>query len=439
MLHVMIRKRRVAYATAGLAAAAVLGAYGNAHAQTAPACSSFNGGSVVYFDGSTAVQPALQALSQTFAGLTPPIGIVYQSVGSCQGNIDLLTPSPQKGAAVYLDPTSGKAVACTLTDPINGQLPDIAVSDVFPATCIANIAGVPPIPASGYKEFLGPIQVMTFVTRKESLQSSISADAAYTVFGFSGQSPYQVMPWTDPTQMWVRKSTSGVINMISTAIGLAPTKWVGGDTGTNAAQHVTSGGVLAGVQNSQNADASIGILAADLADSYRNPAAPDGGTPPPAIKILAYKHKGQSCGWLPDSDSTHFDKINVRQGRYAIWGPLHFIVPVDGTGTPTNSKVATLLKYFAAVGPNPDATLTAADKKLMIDAEANAFTIPWCAMQVQRTADSQLPTPFQPTEPCGCYYESKKASIVSTCKVCTVDTDCSGSTPKCRYGFCEAK
>jgi ABC-type phosphate transport system substrate-binding protein len=441
----MRKKREVKLAGAGLAAAAVFGASTVAQAQTtctAPLCSSYNGGNVVYFDGSTAVQPVLQTLAKNFAAATPAIniGIVYQSVGSCQGNIDLLTPVLQKQSPVYLDPVSGKATACCLADPVNGQAPDIAVSDVFPAICTATNNA--PAVGTGFKEFVGPIQVMTMVTRKESKENSISADAAYTIFGFAG-SQYQVMPWIDPTMMFIRKPTSGTINMIGTAINLPAAKWLAGYMGLATQQQSGSGALLAALQNASNADASIGILAADLADQYRNPAAlADGGAPPPAIKILAYKHTGQSCGYYPDSDAAHFDKINVRQGRYAIWGPVHMITAVDATTkVPKNANVNTILQYFASVGPSPDATLTTAQKQAMIDAEAKAYTVPWCAMQVQRATEIGLPTSFQPAEPCGCYYESQKGAPSAGCTACTPANEatvCTGSTPKCRYGFCEA-
>jgi hypothetical protein len=186
-------------------------------------------------------------------------------------------------------------------------------------------------------------------------------------------------------------------------------------------------------------NASIGIVAADFADANRNPAAPPGGTAPPGIKILAYKHTGQTCGYLPDSDATHYDKINVRQGRYAIWGQVHIVTAVDTTGTATNGMVNTILQYFASVGRTPDQTLTTTQKQNMIDAEADAFTVPWCAMQVERTSEIGAPVPFAPTEPCGCYYEAHKASPVTACTMCADDTACSAPTPKCRYGFCEAR
>jgi ABC-type phosphate transport system substrate-binding protein len=438
MLLVINKNVRFAYAAAGLLGAAVLGTSPVARAQDAgpPLCSSYNTGNVVYFTGSTAVQPVLQSLAKSFAAAQVNIGIAYvQGIGSCVGLSDMLSLNKEKAGPVYIKP-DGTTTPCGLTDTVAGQTIDVAVSDVFPATCTAT-NNTPPV-GSGFKEFLGPIQVMTMVTRKESTESSISADAAYTVFGFGGQT-YPVAPWTDSTQMYIRGSGSGTINMIGTAIGLAATKWLVG-TQYDAQRKGGSGAVLSALQTSSTANASIGILAADFADRFRNPAAPsDGGAAPPAIKILAYKHTGQSCGYLPDSDSTHFDKINVRQGRYAIWGPVHLVAAVDGTGTPTNPNVATIIQYLSSVGRTPDQTLTAAQKQSMIDAQADAFTIPWCAMQVERSGEISTPTAFAPTEPCGCYYESHKTSIVSTCTACTDNTGCSGTTPVCRYGYCEAR
>ena len=214
---------------------------------------------------------------------------------------------------------------------------------------------------------------------------------------------YKVSPWADPSQMFIRGTDSGTINMIGVAIGLPPAKWLVGMQ-YDGQRKSSSGAVLSALQTASGVNASIGILAADFADQARMPPAPtEGGAPPPAaIKILAYKHTGQSCGYLPDSDATHYDKINVRQGRYAIWGPVHFVTPVNASGTPVNQNVKTILDYFASVGPNPDQTLTVGQKQAMIDAEAGAFTIPWCAMQVQRSDEVATPTPFQPPEPCGC-------------------------------------
>ena len=48
------------------------------------------------------------------------------------------------------------------------------------------------------------------------------------------------------------------------------------------------------------------------------------------MKQLAYQHYGQHCGYKPDVSG--FDKRNTREGRYAIWGPLHLLSQVDSSG-----------------------------------------------------------------------------------------------------------
>jgi hypothetical protein len=425
-----------------LTAGVVVGSATNALAQaTVPTCASLvpAGSTAVNLAGSTAVQPVLQTLAKTFASANPPVNIsmLYYSLGSCAGLADLLGSQAVMTNGNYIGP-DGHLTSCSPPMTVGASV-DLAVADVFASTCLST-GQITAAPGTGFKDFLGPIQVMTMVTRKESSQVSISADAAYTIFGFAGQT-YKVMPWVDPTQMFIRSPSSGTINMIGTAIGLPAPKWLVG-TMYDAQREKNSGAVLAALQSATMVDPTIGIVAADFADQFRNPAAPpDGGTAPPGIKVLAYKHTGQSCGYLPDSDATHFDKINVRQGRYAIWGPVHMTAPVDGQGNATNASVATILQYFSSVGPSPDATLTTTQKQAMIDAEADAFTVPWCAMQVQRDGEITPPKSFAPKEPCGCYYEKHKGSPVTTsCMACpNGDGDCSGATPKCRYGFCEAR
>jgi hypothetical protein len=414
-----------AYAVAGLLAGSVLATSAPASAQVN--CSDVNGVGTthaVYFAGSTAIQPVLQTMAMKFASLSPPISIIYQGQGvsSCKGLTDITTSMAETATPVWLQPGM-PAVTCSI--PTSGVQIDVGVSDVYPATC-GNVTVT-----AAQKEFLGPIQVMTMVVPKMSSESSISADAAYTVFGFGGQN-YPVAPWSDPTAMFIRKPSSGTINMIGTAIGLPAAKWLADPMYMN--QHLAgSKDVLAALTNAaaMKPNAAIGILAADYADAHRD-----------VLKILAYQHTGQACGYLPDSDAEHFDKINVRQGRYAIWGPVHLVVKVDadaGTGAPLNPDVATVISYFT--GATLDGTpLSTPDLQAVIDAEAAAYTIPSCAMQVGRIDEVGAEASYQPDVPCGCYYESKKQSTVSSyCKSCNMDTDCSGSYPKCRYGFCEAK
>ena len=71
------------------------------------------------------------------------------------------------------------------------------------------------------------------------------------------------------------------------------------------------------------------------------------------VKILAYQHFKQDCAWLPDSSSTSFDKINVRDGHYPLWGPLHLFAKVDANNVPTKPDAANLIGYFTGKVATP--------------------------------------------------------------------------------------
>ena len=70
--------------------------------------------------------------------------------------------------------------------------------------------------------------------------------------------------------------------------------------------------------STRTAVGSIGILASDVADSYRD-----------RLRILAYQDYGQRCAFTPDSSETSKDKRNVRDGHYPIFGPLHRLLAMS--------------------------------------------------------------------------------------------------------------
>jgi ABC-type phosphate transport system substrate-binding protein len=410
--------RSAAYACGALA---LLFAEAQATAQTPPDCTSLK--NPVFAGGSSAVKPLLKAIGTKLAmAATSSTTLIYQSSASCNGVTAFTDGMKLADAAVYWDAT-GTQQTCNVA--MGGQTPDIGFSDVFPTTCTSN-----PLPA-GVGEFRGPIQVMAFVTGAGSSETSISADAAYVAIGFHG-AMNMVAPWADPNFFFFRPDTSGTKKMIATAIGLPVAKWNTAWDMTTTSMHLLkgSGDVLAAVTASTNANATLGILSGDWFDPYRQP------NMGKQLKVLAFKDHGQSCGYLPDSSSTTYDKLNVRQGRYAIWGPLHIIAKVGGDGKPSSPLAASVISNLTFDG------LSTADKQAMIDLETGAHVIPQCAMQVSRTAEVGTQTLSTPDEPCGCYFEKKASgSPTSSCTVCSDDTACAGTaaTPKCRYGFCEAK
>src|SRR5262249_41731737 len=154
--------------------------------------------------------------------------------------------------------------------------------------------------------------------------NAISDQAAYVVEGWGGAGQYTMAPWTMTSAIHVRGPGSGTQTMLGVAIGLIASKWAtpGGDAGTGPTLEASSGTMVTGVGNDSNTNAAIGILSTGDADQNRD-----------KLKVLAFQYTkgGQGCGYLPDATSTSFDKINVRQGRYAVWGPLHAVAHVSGS------------------------------------------------------------------------------------------------------------
>ncbi len=378
-----------------IGASAIAAALLTQPASAAVDCASLPG--TIYITGSTAAKPFMAALGQALVGVTT---LVYKGQGSCIGVDAILNSTKITGTASYWD-KDGKEQTCNLN--LAGDAVDIGVSDVFATTC-PGVASVP----KEVSDYFGPNQVMNMVVPAKSSQVSISAEAAYFLFGF-GAAQGQVAPWTNDAMVFVRSETSGTQQMIAHAINVPANKWKG-------QSQSGSGAVLSGLVGAADQQAAIGILASDVVDANRD-----------KVKGLAYQHYHQQCAYLPDSSATAFDKINVRDGHYPIWGPVHFFARPAGL----KADAAALLGYFTG-SKTPPVSVN------LLDLEIAAHTVPSCAMKVQRSSELGDLSAFSPNEPCGCYYDFK-SNGQSSCGKCNDDKGCSGATPKCRLGFCEAK
>ncbi|MFI5281284.1 MAG: hypothetical protein ACHQU1_12380, partial [Gemmatimonadales bacterium] len=248
--------------------------------------------STVYIAGSTAVQVALEALAPVIA--TKNIAIVYQAPDSCQGVADLLGHTAEGGKPyLFLDPgtlfdagaNAGLASPITCTVPSAPPI-DIAPSDVYPDTCARNLnigtVGAITTMSTPVRDFFGPIQAMTFAVPAASTATSISAEAAYVVFGYDATTSI-VPQWNVPAAIYTRPSTSGTLNMLATAIGLAPTKFANSTPGGTATQLAAgTGNMLSDIAGATtNANATIGQLSFEAITGASNAS---------AFKILAYQH-----------------------------------------------------------------------------------------------------------------------------------------------------
>jgi hypothetical protein len=273
---------------------------------------------------------------------------------------------------------------------------------------------------------------MELVVPAMSSQKTISAEAAYMVWGYGSASG--VTPWTDESLLLQRSATSGTQNMIGAAIGLNPSQWHGvkNSTSTAVLKAIENIDAMRAIDGGTTSDPmapekTMGILASDVADGNRQ-----------YLHPLAFQDVGQSCGWYPDSTQDAFDKRNVRDGRYPIWGPSHLVVYTDSNGNPTNAAAKTLIDAMNGANSQVLATLD------IVKFYANSHIIPTCAMHVTRASDGHDYGPYTPPISCSCYYDSQTSQQTS-CVNCNTDADCTnapGGATTCvtifgPVGYCE--
>jgi ABC-type phosphate transport system substrate-binding protein len=362
----------------------------------------------VYVTGSSAAKPLLALLGPALTIGNPAVTIVYRSQGSCLGIDAILHDTLLTGAgmtaASYWD-AAGTEQKCDIDAA--GVKADIGLSDVFATTCYPG-ESVP----NTISDFPGPVQTMTFVVPGSSTQKSISAEAAYLVFGFGNTSG--VTPWDDETLLFQRGPTSGTQQMIATAIGVPAASWRG-VVGANG------GAIVSSLLSCPTPEKCVGILATDVAQTDANLA---------SLRILAYQHHGQSCGYFPDSDVLAKDKQNVRDGHYEIWGPLHILTHVSvASGDPVNADAKVVIDSLtgAVEVPNQD----------FINVQWINHVVPQCAMRVRRTEEVGPLASFMPTRSCGCKYDALAGK--KDCQACTGAADCPATAPACNFGFCEVQ
>jgi hypothetical protein len=357
----------------------------------------------IYGLGGSATKPILGKVAAGLSVAPVPQTIVYQAPGACVGINGLIANTLITGTASYWN-AAGQEQSCTL--PVGGQPIDFANMGNSATSC----SGVGSLPAD-IGDFLGPVNTYNLIVPTASSQTVISSEAAYFVFGF-GQLG-QAQPWVDDTQIFRRDANSAAQLFIALATGVPPEKFKGIDTKSN-------GGTITAVAQSTKPEAAIGLVSGEVADANRA-----------TVRTLAYQHKGQRCGFTPDSTATAFDKKNVRNGQYEIWAPIHFFARIDVQKKIVNPEVAKFIGYFTGAVDAP----AGVD---MLTIEIKSGNVPRCAMNVWRDGDLGGLQSLAPDKPCGCFFDSV-ATGASTCTACATDVNCPKAAPVCRRNFCEVR
>jgi hypothetical protein len=349
------------------------------------------------------------------------VHVFYKGYPSCLGIQNIVNNAPTTPDPAEIGTADAHLVSFWPGDPDDEQtcdLPfdaeaegepeivaDIVLSEVFPTTCASFPNGL-----GNVADFQGPAIGFSFFVHPDSPARSISAEAAYLVFGF-GAASNVVEPWNDPATILHRDALSGTENIFAKTIRLPVDKWAG--TSLNS-----TGLLLSQVADAIGADvdSAIGGANVSILDQRRDD-----------LRALAYQHYDQTCGYFPDSSPTSFDKRNLRDGHYPIWGVVHILTRVGQGGQPVSAGANRFINLV--LGTDEIAGLDP------IALEAESGLIPQCAMNVIRSEDGGPLASSQPPRPCGCYFESLVGE--TDCQSCSTSAECPTDRPVCSYGFCE--
>jgi hypothetical protein len=401
-----------------------------ASAQTPPMCEdNVNvGPNRVYIQAADTQVPILKALGKTLRAQSTPVTIVYTPSGSCS-NITYLyngafTPNATAGGTFFIpgdpnfDPKTSTVPNCT---PLTTQKPDLAISIVFPD---AKDCPMAPARPSSVGSQQGPVQAMVFAvpggvgTNSGSTQTTITAEEAYLVMGFGGASA-MVAPWSDPNFIFGRPASKGTQISIGANISVPSAKW---KLMMDAMHQIDQSSMVASaIASSTSAEATLGILGAEIYDPQRA-----------MLHSLAFRAFGQIHSYWPDKTPSSREKQNVRDGHYPLWSYVQYLYPFDTTNTKALNPNAQLIVDLLT--GNSVTTMPVFEP---LDLVINAGLVPACAMKVQRSVEGGAVSASTAAQPCGCYYDSKVPGGSTSCTACSSTAPC--ATGMCRHGYCEAQ
>lgn len=298
--------------------------------------------------------------------------------------------------------------------PAGGASAHVALSEVSAASCPA-FAGSPP---SGVVDLVGAVSPLALVTSALSPEQSIHAGEAYFIYGKGKDA--NVRPWLDEAVLVKRDPSSSLAVLFGLRLGVAPARLRGVLPACNGGLCVTESDRVIRTLG----DGAAGLAFMSTAELDRNLG---------DLKPLAFQALGQRGAFWPDRAPSSFDKRNVRDGHYPLWGYLHVIGRADPV---MPDRLRSVLAGRLADLVQGKANVAGVD---LLDVQVRAGLVPACAMRVSRTRDTAPLQPHAPPTPCGCWFEKAvppgQGQAQTRCTACTDDKACGAG--RCRRGFCE--
>lgn len=365
-----------------------------------------------------AVPPAAEPYVEKIAQLlqlddAKPVPVIWQATTSCRGVEAVALDSTPMGACAAGACLKGTAKVWPMDrSPVktceldkNGTHINLALSEVFPSSCPTFSAN----PAMGILDLLGPVSPYALVMSAQAMEGAMHAEEAHFVFG-AGKAA-GVKPWTNDAAVFLLGDRDAGPLLLSPRIKLPIGKWRTGRQVNSADE------VIAGLAT--DTTSALGILPTALLDKRRGD-----------VRVLGFQAIGQHGAFFPDRKFTSFDKQNVRDGHYPLWGYLHMVLRAD-PGQPGKPLVAAAGRVAnILIGKEPVASRDTVPMQL------GAGFVPQCAMRVSKASDSAPLTPMAaPSDSCSCWFEKNVTGGLLNCAECKGGAACSSGT--CRREFCE--
>lgn len=369
----------------------------------------------VLVTGAMSAEPLVKQVARLLAREdATPMTVMWQLKNSCSG-VEAVVKDTQPGSCAAGACAFGKAKFWTLDprdlDPkeceleMRGSKVDLAVSDVFPQTCPvfagAQLTGILDIP--------GPVSAYALLGAKQSTEGAMHAEEGHFVFGVGKAAG--VTPWVNDNALLLLGDQFAGQLLLAQQTKLPPGRWKGALVKDDSE-------LLTSLYN--DTQASVGILPTTLLDSRRS-----------SVRVLAFQARGQRGAFYPDRKNSSFEKQNVRDGHYPLWGYMHMILRQD-PGMPTQplsvrgGRLAEILLGRKVVASKDPVLL-----------QVQSGLVPQCAMKVSRQSDQGPLQPLVNSEPCGCWFEKNVMGGLLGCQECPDGKTCTVGT--CRKNFCEVQ
>ncbi len=368
----------------------------------------------VYVSVPASAEPYVEKIAQLLQlDDTKPVPVIWQATTSCRGVEAVALDSTPSGACAAGACLKGTAKVWPLDrSPVktceldkNGTHINLALSEVFPASCPTFAV----TPAMGILDLPGPVSPYALVMSPQAMEGAMHAQEAHFVFG-AGKAA-GVKPWLNDAAVFLLGDRDAGPLLLSPRIQLPIGKWRTGR------QVNTADEVITGLSSDQGA--ALGILPTAIIDKRRG-----------EVRTLGFQSMGQHGAFFPDRKFSSFDKQNVRDGHYSLWGYLHMILRADPgmPGKPLSAaagRVANILLGRETVASRDTVPM-----------QLSAGFVPQCAMRVSKASDSAPLTPMAaPVDSCSCWFEKNVTAGLLNCAECKGGATCSTGT--CRRELCE--